>query len=152
MYERYYKKSERIIMKRLMVIMLVAAAMACSKDEVTAPKASLGSTIETAYSKAVVLQEGVEVKVTKIEDSRCPKSVVCVWEGMVKVFFSVSEGNTTKEAIVEILVDKSKPAKTNVELNGTTYVIEVSDVAPYPQTPDPISLENYKISFTIKKA
>lgn len=152
MYERYYKKSERIIMKRLMVIMLVAAAMACSKDEVTAPKASLGSTIETAYSKAVVLQEGVEVKVTKIEDSRCPKSVVCVWEGMVKVFFSVSEGNTTKEAVVEILGDKSKAPKATVELNGTTYVIEVSEVSPYPQTPDPISLENYKISFTIKKA
>lgn len=145
-------KIKKNFMKRLMVIMMVAVATACSKDEVTEPKASLGSTIETAYSKAVVLQEGVEVKVTKIEDSRCPKSVVCVWAGMVKVFFSVSEGNTTKEAVVEILGDQSKPPKTTVELNGTTYVIEVSDVSPYPQTPDPISLQDYKISFTIKKA
>jgi hypothetical protein len=70
---------------------------------------------------------------------------------MVKVFFNVTEGNTTKEAVVEILGDQSKAPKTTVEVNGTTYVIEVSDVAPYPQTPDPISLENYKISFTIKK-
>ncbi len=139
-------------MKRLMVIMMVAVASACAKDEVTEPKASLGSTIETSYSKAVVLQEGVEVKVTKIEDSRCPKSVVCVWEGMVKVFISVSEKGATKEAVIEIKGGDQKPSSTTVELNGTTYVIEVTDVSPYPQTPDPISLQDYKISFNIKKA
>ncbi|RYU94569.1 hypothetical protein [Emticicia agri] len=139
-------------MKRLMVLMMVALATACAKDEVTEQKASFGSTIETAYSKAVVLQEGVEVKVTKIEDSRCPKSVVCVWEGMVKVFISVSEKGATKEAVIEIKGGEQKPASTTVELNGTTYAIEVTDVSPYPQTPDPISLQDYKISFTIRKA
>ncbi|MBA4850210.1 hypothetical protein H1R81_07385 [Emticicia sp. BO119] len=139
-------------MKRLMVVMMVALATACSKDEVTEQKASFGSTIETAYSKAVVLQEGVEVKVTKIEDSRCPKSVVCVWEGMVKVYISVSEKGATKEAVIEIKGGEQKPSSTTVELNGNTYLIEVTDVSPYPQTPDPISLQDYKISFTIKKA
>ncbi|WP_337043138.1 hypothetical protein [Emticicia sp. 17c] len=138
-------------MKRLMIMMMVAVAMACSKEDTTEPRASLGSTIETAYAKAVVLQEGVEVKVTKIEDSRCPKSVVCVWAGMVKIFVNVSENNITKEAVIEVMGDKSKPAKATVDLNGHSYEIEVSDVAPYPQTPDPIKLEDYKISFTIKK-
>lgn len=138
-------------MKKLMVVMLVAIATACAKDEVTEQRASFGSTIETAYSKAVVLQEGVEVKVTKIEDSRCPKSVVCVWEGMVKVYINVSEKGATKEAIIEIKGGEQKPASSSVELNGTTYIIEVTDVSPYPQTPDPISLQDYKISFTIKK-
>lgn len=139
-------------MKRLMVVMMVALATACSKDEVPEQKASFGSTIETAYSKAVVLQEGVEVKVTKIEDSRCPKSVVCVWEGMVKVYISVSEKGATKEGVIEIKGGDQKPSSTTIELNGTTYVIEVTDVSPYPQTPDPISLQDYKISFNIKKA
>ncbi|WP_460470590.1 hypothetical protein [Emticicia fontis] len=139
-------------MKRLMVVMMVALATACSKDEVTEQKASLGSTIETAYSKAVVLQEGVEVKVTKIEDSRCPKSVVCVWEGMVRVYISVSEKGATKEAVIDVKGGEQKPSSTSVVLNGTTYVIEVTDVSPYPQTPDPISLQDYKISFNIKKA
>ncbi|WP_181840065.1 hypothetical protein [Emticicia sp. BO119] len=146
------KKLKDNSMKRLMVVMMVALATACSKDEVTEQKASFGSTIETAYSKAVVLQEGVEVKVTKIEDSRCPKSVVCVWEGMVKVYISVSEKGATKEAVIEIKGGEQKPSSTTVELNGNTYLIEVTDVSPYPQTPDPISLQDYKISFTIKKA
>ncbi|GAB3505474.1 hypothetical protein GCM10027442_08690 [Emticicia fontis] len=146
------KNLKENFMKRLMVVMMVALATACSKDEVTEQKASLGSTIETAYSKAVVLQEGVEVKVTKIEDSRCPKSVVCVWEGMVRVYISVSEKGATKEAVIDVKGGEQKPSSTSVVLNGTTYVIEVTDVSPYPQTPDPISLQDYKISFNIKKA
>jgi len=137
-------------MKKLMVIMMVAMATACSK-ETAEPQANLGANIEASYSKAVVLQEGVTVKVTKIEDSRCPKNVVCVWAGMVKVYFTVTENNVTKEASVELYADKTKEPKATVELNGTTYLIEVTEVSPYPATPDPISLDDYRISFTIKK-
>ncbi|UTA68522.1 hypothetical protein [Emticicia sp. 21SJ11W-3] len=137
-------------MKKLMVIMLVALATACSK-ETAEPQANLGGKIEMSYAQAVMLQEGVSVKVTKIEDSRCPKNVVCVWAGMVKVYFSVTENNVTKDASVELYADNSKTPRTTVILNGTTYAIEVTEVSPYPSTPDPISLENYRIIFTIKK-
>lgn len=135
-------------MKKLLIVMMVAMATACS-NETAEPHANLGEKIEASYAKAVVLQEGVSVKVTKIEDSRCPKNVVCVWAGMVKVYFSITENNVTKEASVELYTDKEP--KTTVELNGTTYSIEVTEVSPYPATPDPISLEDYRISFTIKK-
>ncbi len=137
-------------MKKLMVFMLVALATACSKEPAD-PQANLGAKIEASYAKAVVLQEGVSVKVTKIEDSRCPKNVVCVWAGMVRVYFSVTENSATKDASVELYTDNSKTPKTTVVLNGNTYEIEVTEVSPYPSTPDPISVEDYRISFTIKK-
>jgi len=138
-------------MKKVVMILMLAAVAACKKDDVAEPQVLLGTKIEAAYEKDVLFQEGVNVKITKIEDSRCPKNVVCVWAGMIKLFITISENNVSKDAVVEALVDGSKPAKTTVELNGKTYEIEVLEVLPYPQTSQEISLKDYKVSLTVKK-
>lgn len=77
------------------------------------------------------------------EDSRCPKSVTCVWEG---------------QGIVELEVVGVDGQKTQIQLNTnppdntmvtTQYEIQLVDLMPYPQTTDIIPQEDYEATLMI---
>jgi hypothetical protein len=87
----------------------------------------------------------------KIEDSRCPKSVTCVWQGSVRVYLTLSNSNVSKETVLEFLADNSKPAIATVELGSQKYSLEILAVLPNPQNTDDIKLADYKISMMVKK-
>lgn len=136
-------------MKKLLIVLMFS--WACTKEDTTLPTVSFGSKIEVKYGNEVIFKEGIHAKITKIEDSRCPKSVTCVWQGSVRVFLTLSDSNVSKQTILEFLADNSKPAITTVELDSQKYSIEILDVLPYPQNTDEIKLADFKVSMTVKK-
>ncbi len=127
------------------------AIISCTKENSAVPSVTLGNKIEATYDNEVAYQEGVKVKITKIEDSRCPKNVTCVWMGSVKVYLKISESNVSKDAILEFLADNAKPSTTTVELGNQKYSVEISDVLPYPENSGEIKLKDYKVTLTVKK-
>jgi hypothetical protein len=125
--------------------------VACTKEDSAVPTITLGNKIEASYDTEVTYKEGVTVKITKIEDSRCPKNVTCVWQGSVKVYFILSESNVSKDVVLEFLADNSKPATATVELGSQKYFVDISDVLPYPENTGEIKMKDYKVSMTVKK-
>lgn len=136
-------------MKKLLIVMIIA--MACTKEESAVPTVGLGNKIEASYNTEVSYNEGVKVKTTKIEDSRCPKSVTCVWQGSAKIYVTISDMGVSKDLVLDFLADNSKPANATFELGSQKYFIEIADVLPYPQNTNEIKLSDYKISLTVKK-
>jgi hypothetical protein len=136
-------------MKKFLIIMMIA--MGCTKEESAMPTIGLGNKIEASYDTEVAYSEGIKIKITKIEDSRCPKSVTCVWQGSARIYLTVSGMEVSKDLVLDFLADNSKPANANFELGSQKYFIEIADVLPYPATTDEIKLKDYKISLTVKK-
>lgn len=80
------------------------------------------------------------------EDSRCPKSVECFWEGqgIVELDITAPEGQTTRMQL-----------NTNSPDNIRTYQqyeIQLIELTPYPQTTDTIPQEMYEAVLIINEA
>lgn len=133
---------------KFLTIALVLVFSACTKVDTITAKPVLGSTVKASVNYEIVFQEGLKIEVTKIEDSRCPKNVTCVWAGMAKVFFKLSDNGISKEATIDF---ESKNNQTNFELGSQKYIIEVSDVLPYPENSGEISQKDYKVVLLVKK-
>ncbi len=134
-----------------LLIMLMFAFVSCTKEDLTVPSVALGNKIEATYDTEVAYQEGVKVKITKIEDSRCPKNVTCIWMGSVKIYLTVSNLGNSKDVVIEVMADYSKPTPATVELGNQKYIIDISEVLPYPENSGEIKLKDYKVSLTVKK-
>lgn len=130
------------------IIALLLSLTACSLQETPSPEPTLASQIELRVNAEVTFKEGVKIKVTKIEDSRCPENTTCVWAGMAKIYFTLSANGVSKDSSIDY---ESKPLKTTVDLGGQKFDVEVSNVLPYPKTTAEISQKDYKISVTVKK-
>ena len=66
-----------------------------------------------------------------LEDSRCPTSVVCVWEGQIKILVNV-EG-VDKEFVFSKVV--AKASKEHLILEEESLSIQALQVSPYPEKP-----------------
>lgn len=66
---------------------------------------------------------------TLAEDSRCPASATCAWEGNARVLITATRGRAT--TVRELNLNPRFPVRTVFE----GYVIELRNVDPYPVTP-----------------
>lgn len=134
---------------KFLTISLLLVFSGCTKVETVSPQPVLGTKVEASVATELVFQEGLKLKITKIEDSRCPKNVTCVWAGMARVFFTISEKGISKDAIIDF---ESKVIQTSIELGSQKYTIEVSDVLPYPENSGETNQKVYKVVLLVKKA
>lgn len=82
----------------------------------------------------------LKFRIKEINDSRCPKDVVCVWAGMV-----------------EVKLDVETPEKKVLSLNSYNnladtigvYEIRLVEVQPYPVSTKVIKPEDYEVSLKI---
>lgn len=134
------------MMKNIIAILLIVFS-ACTKEEVKVAQTQLASKIELSFDTELTFQEGIKIKITKVEDSRCPQNTTCIWAGMAKVFFTISDKGVSKDSSIDF---ESKPIKTTVDLGAAKYEVEVSDVLPYPKGATEINQKDYKVSVTLK--
>lgn len=77
-----------------------------------------------------------------IQDSRCPETANCVWEGRVDVGVEVAG-----EPISLGLPDDAELGSSRDTIGNK--VIELLEVLPYPVTTDPISKKEYQVKLEI---
>ncbi len=80
------------------------------------------------------------------EDSRCPKSVECFWEGqgIVELDITAPEGQTTRMQLNTNSPDNIRAYQQ--------YEIQLIELTPYPQTTDIIPQEMYEAVLIINEA
>jgi hypothetical protein len=78
-----------------------------------------------------------------IEDSRCPETTECVWEGQVRVHL------TAEEKELELILRAGKENLAKDTLNNIVYTL--LSVTPYPGPEAPIAKEDYEIELKVDK-
>ncbi|WP_234733779.1 hypothetical protein [Tellurirhabdus bombi] len=113
---------------------------ACDSNKVTPTTETLDPVVVSA-TKSARLKHDVNLKVTKIEDNRCPANAICIQAGSANVFFTLEANNETKSS--ELCLGACSPTskvsdKALVQVGGTEYEVLLKEVTPYPGTsPEP---------------
>jgi hypothetical protein len=102
---------------------LLLLAFSCKKEQETAP---LGLSQELTLKTGDIRTsktDNLSIKVLKINDSRCPTGVVCIWQGEATVFLEVKENSTFDVTLSTF----HQPVDT-----VNNYIFRLIDVLPYP--------------------
>lgn len=136
---------QNMFMKTILVIVgAIVLFSQCMRDGLTPKSASRNqATILQAKQSAILRtnsasSNGLNIRVDSIQDSRCPKEAVCIWEGNAQVFFTTNKGQAGKSGTLCIgACGQLKTADTTqIELSGMYYDIILQSVDPYPNQTD----------------
>jgi hypothetical protein len=112
-------------------------------------------TIKEGLDEEFILPIGGEAMITGedlsivfeevLEDSRCPRNVECVWEGQARYELKFSQGEDSERAVL------TEPG-ANGQGQVTVFDYEVrATLEPYPEDPDSIEPEDYRLRMTVGK-
>ncbi len=83
-----------------------------------------------------------------VEDSRCPASVACVWQGNGAIRLDITTGQGAQSVTLNTAGGASFPREASV--SGYTFTLVELD--PQRQTPDPIPAQQYRASIRVTRA
>jgi hypothetical protein len=117
------------------------------------PQFRLDEPFGLAGGQEVVLPaEGLRLRLADVlEDSRCPTQVKCFWTGQARVAIAVQPDGTGPTTTVEFNTNPA-PGQTVKIANVAPYSVELQSLDPYPQTPAPIALEDYRATLVVRKS
>jgi hypothetical protein len=136
------------------VVLLALALVSCGMDDAAhadVPEANLDQPFALAGGQeGLIPSEKLRLRFTEVlEDSRCPSRVQCFWTGQARIALSVQPekaGSTTVE-----FNTNPAPGQTVMTADIGPYSIDLRSLDPYPQTPDPIALEDYRATLVVRK-
>jgi hypothetical protein len=118
---------------RLLALLAAFVLASCGGEEGSSnsgpSSADLGREFVIGFGETIHVDSLTLEFTTLAEESRCPASVTCVWEGNARILLTATRGNTT--AVLELNTSSRFP--TSAEFEG--YFIELRRVDPYPATP-----------------
>lgn len=79
-----------------------------------------GKAITLKGGETVIYEGGLELTLRSIGDSRCPKDVVCIWQGELNPFFSVRDDSAAQQQTV---LRMGTETAAQAEIEG--YVVEL---------------------------
>jgi len=110
-----------------------------------------------ARGATIVLQAGTSSQVSSdvrvsfsqvIEDSRCPASVQCAWEGNGAIRLDVTTGNGVQSITLNTASGTAFPHEASV--GGYTFTLE--QLNPQRQTADPVPMQQYRATIRVRRA
>jgi len=109
-----------------------------------------GEVFTTAAEKPEIVDEKVFVSYQEVpEDSRCPKSVTCVWQGAATVkMIAMVEGDQPNTHAFQ-LATAPEVARSAIYKG---YRIELIDVSPYPDGQAKLSPDAYRVTLRVTRA
>lgn len=127
------------------IVVGLAALSACASVENTIV-AEPGVAFSLPVGKTAVMS-GSENRLTfrKVsDDSRCPKSVTCVWEGDARIEVTL----TRDQGPAETRVLSLSPSSNEEQIGNLS--IRFVGLAPYPSSPGPIDSRRYVAELVIR--
>lgn len=130
-------------------VLFALLVLACNSS----PTAPDGSAVRDA---TIVLQVGNSNQVSTglrvafaqvVEDSRCPASVACVWQGNGATRFDITTASGTQSITLNTAGGTGFPREASVA--GYTFTLVQLD--PQRQTPDPIPVQQYRATIRVTR-
>ncbi len=118
----------------------------CSKEDVI----KLGENFDLNFEQTLAFEEGgFEIKLIKVDDSRCPTRVLCVTAGAGVIELQITHPDHEDVIMRLAIADNSL-----INIPGSSayqdYRIEFIDLLPYPES-DAIELSQYTAVLNITK-
>lgn len=124
--------------------LFLLGSMACTKKNLDLYQDSAFKIGETKH----LGDQNADLTLFKIDDSRCPTQVDCFWAGVATAYF-LFEKNGQDTIQLSTTDYETTQTKTQVEHNG--YLYRMIEVTPYPDTPESIKPEDYRVRIEITK-
>ncbi|MBD1911402.1 MULTISPECIES: hypothetical protein [unclassified Leptolyngbya] len=122
------------------------AAFSCQRVPGNQISARLDQPFQLGVQQQIVI-DGLTIQFLGVsDDSRCPSNVQCIWAGQVSARFRVSANDAPAE---EVVLTKGAGADAQSSTTVGRYHIQLSEVAPYPNTQQPIEAGDYTVTLTI---
>jgi len=117
-------------MKNILTICLAVIMLACSNNSVPVATADNNAAFTLQLHELKNINGGIDyIRFDSVlTDSRCPKGVYCVWQGIATVKLLI--GNKTEQQTFNLSTTKFKKNSTDTVLLG--YKIELIDLQPHP--------------------
>ncbi len=127
---------------------LLLIVSACGKEDEFLQTAALGETIELKIGAQVTISDiNYIINFLDItEDSRCPTSETCFWEGQAVAKFSLNIDGASQE--MELVSRSSAPQEAQKTIGERT--IRMASVDPEPVTNTPIEKAAYSITLVVE--
>lgn len=117
--------------------------LACSSQTAVAPGSEM--TLAVGESKRVD-PGGLDVLFAAVTaDSRCPRSVQCVWAGDGAVRLDVTLGGESATVVVHTSGRPDMPS----EADAFGHRFKLVELAPYPDTPQSIEANAYRATVVV---
>lgn len=114
-------------MRRVGLILVIAAA--CATGRVNVP---LGEPFDLRYGQTAVVENVMQIRfVELVSDSRCPRTVQCVWAGNAEIRLEIEADG---RAEVHTLNTNATLQAPN-EVTAFGHRVRLVELAPYPETP-----------------
>jgi hypothetical protein len=108
-----------------------------------------GATIVLQFGSSNQVDTDLRVSFAQVvEDSRCPASVACVWQGNGAIRLDITTGRGAQSATLNTAGGTSFPREAS--LAGYTFTLVELD--PQRQTTDPIPLQQYRATIRVTRA
>jgi hypothetical protein len=136
---------------RFIGVALASLVLACNSsptDPVRSIPAS-GATIVLRFGRSTQVDADLRVSFAQvIEDSRCPASVVCAWQGNGAIRLDITSGNGLQSTRLNTAGGTTFPTETTVG----DYTLTLLQLDPQRQTPDPVPAQQYKATIRVTPA
>jgi hypothetical protein len=83
-----------------------------------------------------------------VEDSRCPASVVCAWQGNGAIRLDITTGHGAQSATLNTAGGTAFPR----EASAAGYTFTLVGLDPQRQTPDPMPVQQYRATIRVTRA
>jgi len=132
-------------MKFALVAALVLALSCSGSDSPTDPS---DQPFNAPYGQVVPLSSDLRVTFAELlEESRCPSSVQCPWEGNARIRLEVSRGSQTASVILNTHGSTGYPR----EAEALGYRFSLEELVPYPAIPGQPNPAQYIARLTISR-
>lgn len=130
-------------MKKLILLLTMAVVLAGC--EVTDPVPESIVCIYTERAQLIfngnkpVTVGNTSIRVTRINENRCPANANCTWAGYVLVDFEVINAEETFSLFSGPEVNPlsiPQPRSYTLKIDGKSYTLSLSEVLPYPGLPN----------------
>ena len=104
------------------------------------------------YKEVSISKENIHLEFSKVRDeSRCPKTWQCLWEGEAEIQLTIKKGELTEN--VRLKYNGGDCIKCGSEAKALGYKIKLEQLTPYPDekfyAKKPLNFEDYKIIISI---
>jgi hypothetical protein len=135
---------------RSLGVVLAFLVLACNSTPTDPDSSALARdvTVVVPFGNAKQVTTDLRISFAQlVEDSRCPASVVCAWQGNGAIRLDVTTGRGAQSVTLNT-AGGGFPREASVD--GYTFTLVELD--PQRQTPDPIPVQQYRATIRVARA
>jgi len=109
--------------------------------------------LDVQYGSTVQLEDGAfQLTFTSVqEDSRCPKDVMCIWQGQALILTHVvADGVDQGDVHLQLLASGPTGGSSTVTVGA--YTLRLDYLMPYPSASQPTPPEQYMATINVKRS